>query len=274
MTAVSLPPERPLRPTDVIRMLGNETAKGLRVLWSHRATVLPQVAMLGGTYLLFQLVLGGGRLVDALLPATLFAYSFYVINYVALMKMVAGVMEEVNTGTFEQAHLGPVPAWVMSLGRLGAVFVEGVLTAGIIAAVLALVLGIDMPLRLAALVPLVLTLIDIAGFALLIAGLALVVNSIGAIIHLVNGALMMVNGSVVPISAFPAGLELAAKFVPTTLGIDVTREVMFNGQTLAAVWADYSLPLALLHAAVMLLAGWAAYQAAIARGLREGRLGP
>jgi ABC-2 type transport system permease protein len=39
-------------------------------------------------------------------------------------------------------------------------------------------------------------------------------------------------------------------------------------------WSDHSLGWALLHAAVMLIAGWAAYQAAIGKGLREGRLGP
>lgn len=260
--------------TALARMLGNETAKGLRVLWAHRVTLLPQFLMLATMYLLFQLILGGGRLVADLLPATLFAYSLYVVSYIALLKMVAGILEEVNAGTLEQAHLSPLRPWQLAAGRLGAVLVEGLLTALLIGGVFALALDVDLPFRPAALLPLVLTLADIAGFALLITGLALVVSSIGAIIHVINSVMMMINGSVVPIAAFPAELEIIAKVVPTTLGIDATRKVLFESQTLGALWADHSLAWALLHAAVMLLAGWIAYQAAIRRGLRDGRLGP
>lgn len=274
MAVATVAPRGPGRAAEVARMLGNETGKGLRVLWSHKATLVPQFAMLAAMYLMFQYLLGGGRLVDELLPATLLAYSVYVVSYIALLKMVAGILEEVNAGTLEQAHLSPLRPWVLSAGRLMAVLVEGLLTAAVIGGAFALALGIDLPFRPAALVPIALTLVDIAGFALLIGGLALIVSSIGAVVHVINSVVMMINGAVVPIAAFPHGLEIAARFVPTTLGIDVTREILFEGQTLAAVWADASLGWALLHAAVMLVIGWTVYQAAVRRGLRDGRLGP
>lgn len=265
---------RSRRGGETARMLGNETAKGLRILWSHKVTLLPQAAMLAVMYLLFQLVLGGGRLVEELLPQTLFAFLVYVVGYIALLKMVAGLLEEVNAGTLEQVHLSPLRPWSLSIGRLGAILTEGLLTAIVLGGLFALALGITMPVRLEALVPLALTLADIAGFALLVGGLALTVNSIGAIVHVLNSVVMMINGSVVPITTFPPGLEIAAQFVPTTLGIDATRQVLFDGQTLTGLWTDGSLPWALLHAAVMLAAGWITYQAAISRGLRDGRLGP
>jgi ABC-2 type transport system permease protein len=251
-------------------MLGNETAKGLRILWARRVTLLPQVSLLAMLYLLFQLVLGGGRLVDELLPRTLIAFAVYVIAYIALLKMVAGLLEEVNAGTLEQVHLSPLRPWQLSLGRLGATLTEGLITALLLGALFILALGIHIPLRPAALIPLALTILDIAGFALLVGGLALLVNAIGAIVHVLNSVVMMINGSVVPISAFPPGLELAAKLVPTTLGIDATRQVLLDGRDLA----DSGLPLVAGHAAVMLLAGWLTYQVAIRRGLRDGRLGP
>lgn len=258
----------------VARMLGNETAKGLRILWSHKVTLVPQAAMLGVMYLLFQLVLGGGRLVDELLPETLLAFSVYVVAYIALLKMVAGLLEEVNAGTLEQVHLSPLRPWQLSVGRLGAVLAEGLLSALVLGGLFALALGVTMPARPAALVPLVLTMVDIAGFALLVGGLALLVSSIGAIVHVINSVVMMINGSVVPITAFPPGLELAARFVPTTLGIDTTRQILFDGRTLYTLWTQGSLPWALVHAVVMLVAGWLTFQVAIRRGLRDGRLGP
>lgn len=273
MTTTTVAPRAAGRVAGLAGMLGNETAKGLRILWSHKIVLVPQVAMLAVMYLLFQLVLGGGRLVDELLPVTLFAYSIYVVSYIALLKMVAGTLEEVNAGTLEQS-LSPLRPWVLAVGRLGAVLVEGLLTALLVGGAFTLALGIDLPFRLAALVPLMLTIVDIAGFALLLAGLALVVSSIGAIVHVINSLVMLVNGSVVPVAAFPHGLETIAAFVPTTLGIDATRKILFEGQTLTALWGDHTLAWAMLHAAGMLLVGWTVYQAAISRGLRDGRLGP
>ncbi|MGH3735186.1 MAG: ABC transporter permease [Micromonosporaceae bacterium] len=256
------------------RIVGNEVVKGLRILWSHKAALIPQLAVLGVMYLMFQLILGGGRLVPALLPVTLFAYVVYVVNYIALLKIVAGLLEEVNTGTLEQAHLSPLRPWSMVAGRLLAVLIEGVASALLVGAVFVVALGIDIPWRAAAVVPLLLTLADIAGFALLLAGIALVVASIGAIVHVINSMIMMINGALVPITAFPPGLELAAKFVPTTLGIDVSRKALFDGAPVTALVADGSLGAAALHAAVMLAVGWAVYRWAVRVGLRDGRLGP
>lgn len=256
------------------RMVGNEVSKGLRILGARKVTLLPQLAILAVMYLMFQLVLGGGRLVDALLPATLFAYTIYVVNYVALLKTVAGLLEEVNAGTLEQSHLSPLRPGLIALGRLGAVLIEGMVSALVVGGVFALVLDIDIPLRAAALVPLLLTLLDIAGFALLLGGIALLVSSIGAIVHVINSLIMMINGSLVPIAAFPAALAAVAKFAPTTLGIDATRRALFESATLAALWADGSLGWTALHAAILLIAGWVVYQRAITIGLRDGRLGP
>ncbi|MGH3950006.1 MAG: ABC transporter permease [Pseudonocardiaceae bacterium] len=261
-------------PTATVRMIGNETAKGLRILWSHKITLIPQLLILALMYLMFQLILGGGQLVHALLPMTLFAYATYVISYIALLKMVAGLLEEVNAGTLEQAHLSPLRPWSLAAGRLGAVLIEGMFSGLVIAGAFMLALGVEIPLDAAAVLPLLLTLADIAGFALLLGGLALIVTSIGAIVHVINSFVMIVNGSMVPITTFPAGLELAAKFVPTTLGIDASRKALFGDQSLAALLADGSIGWAALHAAVMLLIGWAVYQRAISNGLRDGRLGP
>ncbi|MGH2470236.1 MAG: ABC transporter permease [Chloroflexota bacterium] len=274
MATIALAPQRPLGLAGVARMLGNETDKGLRIWWSHKITLIPQLALMSTTYLLFQAVLGGGHFVQALLPLTLLAYLAYVAGYMALLKMAAGLLEEVNAGTLEQTHLSPLPAWALSLGRLGAVLAEALLTAAIIGVALVLALHIQLPLGLAAALPLALTLADIVGFTLLIAALALIVPSIGAILHVIQGGVMFFNGGLLPITAFPHWLEVFAKLVPTTLGLDAARRIMFGHETLAGVWADHSLLFALVHAAVLVAVGWAAYQMAIRQGLREGRLGP
>jgi ABC-2 type transport system permease protein len=260
-----------------LRMLGNETGKGLRVMWVHKLPLALQLAVMAANYWAIQFFIGGGRFVDRLLALTLAGYLAYVVSYIALLRMAAGVLEEMYTGTLEQSLLSPLRPWVASTGRLAAALAEGLLTAAAVALVYLAIfaaLQVHLPFRWAALVPLAATLVDLAGFALLIGGLALVVNSIGAVIHVIQGIILFLNGALIPVVAFPAWLQAAAKVaVPTTLGIDATRKLLLAGQPLGQVWSDGTLPWALAHATGMLLLGWTAYQAAIRRGLREGRLG-
>jgi ABC-2 type transport system permease protein len=186
---------------------------------------------------------------------TLFGFWAYVVGYVALMRMAAGVLEEKFTGTLEQSLLTPLPPTASSLGRLVAVMAEGLLTAVIASAVTVAGFRVSIPFRWEVLIPIVLTLVDLAGFALLIGGLALVVNSIGAIIHAIQGVLMLINRTYIPIYVFPDWLQVVAKFAPSTLGIDVIRRLLFTDASLADVWSAGALPLTMLHAAVMFALG-------------------
>jgi ABC-2 type transport system permease protein len=256
------------------RAVGNETYKNLLTLWAYRLTLLPELALLALTYLMLQFFIGGGKLVEALLPSTTVAFVFYVFTYYTLAKVVSGLLEEVNTGTLEQSHMSPLPSWALSLSRVGAAMVQGGLVAGVIAAGFVVALGIDLSLRWSALVSIGVTILDVAGFALLIAGLALTIASIGAVLHVIQGMVMLLNGSLLPVEAFPAWLESVARLVPGTLGIEATRAVLFDGTTLASVWTNGTLPWAILHAASMIAVGWVTYQRAIRKGLRTGRLGP
>lgn len=261
-----------------LRMLGNETSKALRVMWVHKAPLILQTAGMLAFYWVVQLFIGGGRLVPELLAMTFVAYLAYIVGYITLLRMAGDVLEEMYTGTLEQSLLSPLRPWVASTGRLAAALVEGLLTAAIVTTfylvIFLLVLDIELTWRWPALIPLAITLAEIAGFAMFIGGVALVVNSIGAIVHVIQGIVMFFNGAIIPVFVFPPWLALACKiFVPTTLGMDASRRLLTGGASAGGMWSDGTLPWALLHAAVVLLLGWMVYQAAVRRGLREGRLG-
>ncbi|MQA24252.1 MAG: ABC transporter permease [Micromonosporaceae bacterium] len=277
MTTAVAPPAGFARFGAGMLMLGNETNKGLRVMWVHKTPLVLQVASLTALYWAFQFFLGGGRFVSELLAMTFLAYLAYMVAYIAILRMAAGVLEEMYTGTLEQSLLSPLPPWVQSLGRLAAALVEGLATAAVVAGfylVIFAVMDVEPSFEWAALAPLALVLADVAGFAMLIGGLALIVNSIGAIIHVIQNVIMLVNGAFIPIFVFPDWLALTSKIViPTTLGLDATRRILNGGESLDQVWSDGTLAWAALHAAVLLVLGWTVYQAAIRRGLREGRLG-
>src|SRR5215471_13707811 len=261
------------RRSSVARMLGNETVKGLLVTWANWGTLVAALAVLVVFYLFVQFLIGAGRLVPALYAPTLLGFSAYALAYMVSLKAVAGTLEEMNAGTLEQMHLSPLPSWALSLGRLAAV-IEAVSLTALVSAGLILVLGIDISYRIDALVPLTLTILDVAGFGLLLGALAIRVASIGAILHVMQGVVLLLNGSFVPVSLFPSGLQVVSRLLPTTLGVEVGRRILLQGWSLSAVWSDLSLLWLLIHSSAMLVLGALFYQRSILRALHEGRLGP
>lgn len=274
MTAVA----SALGPALGLRLVGNETTKGLRVMWVHKAPLALELAYMAAFYWVIQFFIGGGRLVGEVLAMTFVAFLGYVVLYIASLRMVAGVLEEMYTGTLEQSLLSPLRPWVASTGRVAAALVEGLAIAAVVAALNLVILfavnDVELTLQWSALVPLAVTMVDIAGFALLFGGIALIVNSIGAIIHVVQGVVLMLNGAFIPVFVFPGWLEVTSKIaVPTTLGLDAARQVLVAGVPPGDVWSNGTLPWAFVHSMALLILGWVVYQAAIRRGLRDGRLG-
>lgn len=274
MAVVDTTPDTRNPSAAVLRMVGNETAKGLQIMWSHKATLLPQIGFLTFMYWSIQYFVGGGRIVPDLLPQTFLAYLAFVVAYILLVRMTGGVLEEMFTGTLEQSFLSPLPPWLLSIGRLTAALVEGLLMVLVVAVVFIPALDISLPWRWEAAVTLALTVVDAAGFALFLGGLAIIVNAIGAVVHVIWSMLLMVNGAFIPVQAFPPAIQLLADVFPTTLGVDGTRRLLFDSASLSDLWTSGSLPWTVAHAAVMVLLGWVTYQAAIRQGLKMGRLGP
>lgn len=255
-------------------MIANEAGKGLRLLWVYRATLIPSLLSLTIMYLVFQYFVGGGSIVDALVADTAPALFAYVVVYLTTMRLVAGILEERNAGTLEQVHLSPLPAGQLAIGRLAAALAEALLVAAVVSVVVVVAVGVGYPLRPAALLPLGLTVAGAAGFALAIAAASFTYPGIGALVHIIQMAVMAVNGTIAPPELFPRGLEIVAKLAPTTLGISATRKLLVDGDGLGDLWASGALGWLVLHTAVLLVAGWVAYQWQVRRALRDGRLGP
>jgi ABC-2 type transport system permease protein len=237
------------------RAVLNETQKGLWLLWGHRTVVLLEILGFVAFYPFLQFVVGNGTIEGALVLPTLLPFLAVPLLYLAILKLVSDLLEEVNSGTFEQMHLSPFSPAALLVGRLLAVFLEGGLIAVVLGVGMSSLLGISIPLRPAGLLPAALTLIDIAGFALLIGGLALSLPQIGSIAHLFSGLILLLNGAFFPLEWFPAWVQTLARFLPSTLGVQATRQVVLQGQSLGSVWADGTLQWLIIHAALFALLG-------------------
>ncbi|MGH3254288.1 MAG: hypothetical protein ACRDOU_02605 [Streptosporangiaceae bacterium] len=61
----------------------------------------------------------------------------------------------------------------------------------------------------------VLTVLDALGYGLLMTALTLRLASIGAVVHVFNMTIMFFGGMFIPITLFPHGVQIFARFVPS-----------------------------------------------------------
>jgi ABC-2 type transport system permease protein len=253
------------------RVLANETGKGLALMWRRRATLGMATAALGVMYLAVEFFVGGGRIDQAVLAATLPGLFAYALAATAALQGSGGVAEEVNGGTMEQACLSPARPSLLVLGRLGALAAEGLIPAVLLAGALWAGFGLHYTVRPDVLVPLLLTMADALAYGLLMVALTMAVASIGAVVHVFNMAVMFFGGMFVPVTVFPRGAEIFAGFVPTTLGVKVL-DTTLAGRGLGTAWAHGTLPWLLAHVAVLTALGWGTYLWTLRRARHEGGL--
>lgn len=213
-----------------LRQFGNETAKGLRLAWRRRGTVVAAIVVSILLYLGLNLFIGGGHFVEELMLLTLPAMLAVAIAEAAAMNGSGGIGEEVNGGTLEQTRLSAAPAYLQLLGRMAALAVEGLLIAVVLAAVFITWFDLDYRWPAAALVPAALTVVNALGYGLLMTALTLRVASIGAIVHVFNMVIMVFGGMLFPVTAFPAEIQTFSHLVPTSLGVQALNTTLAAGQ--------------------------------------------
>jgi len=255
------------------RAFASEAGKGLRLMWRRRSITITGIIMNGALYLSIQFVIGGGHLVLPVLALTLPAMFAYVTASTAALQGSGGIAEEVNGGTLEQAHLSPARPSLLVAGRLAALAVEGLAAATALAIAFGIGYGPHWMIWADALVPLALTILDALGYALLMTALTLRVASIGAVVHVFNMAIIFFGGMLIPITLFPRGVEIFARFLPTALGTEVLN-TMLAGRGLSTAWSNATLPWLLVHVVVLGALAWAAYLHTVRRARREGGLSP
>jgi ABC-2 type transport system permease protein len=257
-----------------VRMAGNETGKQVRLLWHRRGLTITGMILGGANYLMFRLLIEGGHIstmmVAVTLPALVLGWAFAAK---AAIQGSGDIAEEVLGGTLEQSQLSPALPSTLLAGRLVGLAAEGLVSAIALGFIFAAGFGVHYVVRPDALVPLLLTILDGLGYALLMTALVLRVASIGAIVHVFNMTIMFFGGMMVPVTAFPHPVEMFARVVPTTLGVEVLNTTL-AGRGLGSAWADGTLPWLIVHVAVVGCLGWVSYLYTLRRARRGGGLSP
>lgn len=271
MTAVELTPADG-QAVD-LRGLFAETDKCLQLLWRRRATLLMSVVTLGLIYLMIEFFVGGGRLDDGVIASTLPGLVAYTLASIAALQGAGGVAEEINGGTMEQIQLSSVPALLLVLGRVSVLALEGLVPAALLAVAFWAGFGLHYTVSPGVLVPLLLTVLDAMAYGLLMVALTTAMSSIGALTHVFNMMVMFFGGMFVPVTTFPHGVQIFARVIPTTLGVQAMNASL-AGASLGTSWSNGILPWLLVHIAIAAGLGTTAYAVIIHQARRGSGLRP
>ena len=238
----------------------NETYKRLLVVWAYKFNVLMQVILVAIIFIGASFLLGNGQFHPGQLTTLFIGYIVWLYARVLIPTISSDLTDEAQAGTLEQMYMSPAPAEVLLLGRIFAMLITSTILVLLTALGLVLLLHINLPLRWESIPVFILTLIGLCGFTLILGGATLVFKQTESMADLIQNMLMFLTGSLLPIDRFPVWLALIAKTLPITLGIDVLRRILQNGQSLGSVWNDWSLIWLIIHSSIYLSVGWVIFK--------------
>lgn len=256
-----------------LRIMLNETQKGLLLLWNYRVNMLLEAVAMCGVFVGLNFLVGNGDLPQDQVSSSLLGYIIWLYTFMAVSNMGWSLREEVQAGTLEQMFMSPASPQLLMMGRTLANFLTTSLTMILIMAVMIPAFGLTFPLRATSLVVFAWTMLGLFGLGLMVGGATLVFKHVESLAYLAQYGIMFLNGSILPVDKLPAWLELPARLLPGTQGIIVLRQVTLEDQSLSAVWADGSLSWLMLHSVVFFAAGWLIFRSGERYVRRQGALG-
>lgn len=262
-----------LTPRSALAVVGAEVRKGLTKQLANPVAHVVTLVFAASMFLGMQWIMGQGSLRRDLLPLTIVGISSYWFLHFASIVMITDLVEEKRGGTFAQAQLTPSPLWVVMLGRLLTASMFGLIVSLVGTLVPMLVTGTTISLSWAALVPYALILVNALAFTLMMAALALSSPMVAVLESLLTTLVLLLNGAFLPVSLYPDWMAVVARLLPTTIGVEATAKVLFQGESLTDIWKDGTLPWLLAYTAALALAGWALFVRNHGRALRDGKLG-
>jgi ABC-2 type transport system permease protein len=256
-----------------LMIIGNEIGKSFKHDWHYQFDRLAEAVMMCITFTGLTFVVGGGRIEQQQLPAALLGYLVWLYAAKVIVTMSWNLRDESQTGTLEQIYMSPTAAeWLLLSQAVSRLLTTTILMTPLLLG-LVVVLGVRLPLRPAALLVLLLTILGLFGFGLLLAGVTLLFKQVESFADLVQYGLIFFNGAFIPIERFPAWLSQFAQLLPTTQGIRLLRQILLEGRSLAGLWADGDLLWLTLHSLAFFVAGWLVFKWCETAARQRGTLG-
>ncbi len=151
-------------------VIGNEISKGLIDLWRGKLGSFLELILFGIFFLVINFAVGRGTFQQDRLAPILLGFVGYIFFHMQTNRLFWGLLGEMQSGTLEQLYLSPFPSWLLTVGLVVASVVEAALTVILLDLLINLVVSVTIPLRWAALLPLLMLVVGSVGYSLILVG--------------------------------------------------------------------------------------------------------
>ncbi len=223
--------------------------------WSYCINALTTAA----DFIWWMLLIDRGALIPEKVAPAVIGYLVWVYANYTMYDANSFIIDSGQTGVLEQVYLTPLPLAAKLMSRFIACAVFCTMELTLVGVALLILCPIYIPPSIDALIAFLITIVGIAGFALLLAGVGLVFKKSQPFAYLLNTTLLFFNGSILPLDNMPHWMRMASKTLPTTQGIEVIRSIAFKHQTIGSTFTDGSLLILILNSAGYLILGCAVF---------------
>jgi ABC-2 type transport system permease protein len=254
-------------------VIGNEIAKGLIDLWHGKIASFLELILFGLFFLAITFALGRGAFHREQVAPLLLGFVGYIFFHMQTNRLFWGLLGEMQSGTLEQMYLSPLPSWLLTIGLEVAAVVEAALNAIVLYLLIDLVMPVTIPLRWAALLPLVLLVLGSVGYSLILGGLTLLFKRLEILKEVFQVVVLVFGGVLVSLERMPDWMATIARFLPLTPGVEGLRKTLLEGVSLGALATDGTLLWLVGNAAAYLLLGIVIFRWCERMAKRRGTLG-
>ncbi len=253
--------------------IGNEIAKGLIDLWRGKLASLLELILFALFFLAIMFALGRGVFHQEQVAPLLLGFVGYIFFHMQTNRLFWGLLGEVQSGTLEQMYLSPLPSWLLTIGLQVASIVEAALSALLLYLFIDLVVLVAIPLRWAALLPLVMLVLGSVGYSLILGGLTLLFKRLEILKDLFQTVVLIFGGALVSLERMPGWMATIARFLPLTPGVEVLRKLLLEGVSLGSLATDGTLLWLVGNAVAYLVLGIVIFRWCERIAKRRGTLG-
>ena len=251
----------------------NEIIKEFSIMWNYRTNTLLEIVLYYAIFFAVGFFMTGGQLDEEVIISLWIGYFLWYFAVKSISGVADGISGEASTGTLEQIYMSPVATWVLFASRVLSTLLVAVVQITVVTVVIALNIGVQIPLGVEFLVVLGVTMTGLFGVGLLVGGATLVLKNTTALSGTISNVMLFLNGTIMPVDRFPSWLESVSLLFPTTQGIIVLREIGLEGGSLVSTWSDGSLIYLVGHSAILLFIGWAVFRYSEHAARRKAILG-
>jgi ABC-2 type transport system permease protein len=274
-------PSEVLPPTSEVKLgrracttaIGNEIAKGLIDLWRGKIGSFLELILFGLFFVAITFALGRGAFHREQVASLLIGFVGYIFFHMQTNRLFWGLLGEMQSGTLEQMYLSPLPSWLLTIGLEVASVVEATFSAIVLYLLINLVVSVAIPLRWAALLPLLMLVIGSVGYSLILGGLTLLFKRLEILKEVFQVVVLIFGGVFVSLERMPGWMATIARLLPLTPGIEVLRKILLEGVSLRALAADGTLLWLVGNAAAYLFLGIVIFRWCERIAKRKGTLG-